>query len=179
MLPSSSGDSFLLLVLWGEAPWSSRLFTFCTSPALTASVSGVSPPTAVLSSRPGPWAATATDTAQVSGHIHRVHVGRLTWQVSRWNPRCWLAEWAESDITGYFRGLLRSAVIRQKPLREVFLGGLIFFQAAIIWMMTPVLSPLLNSPWCVLMLHPHSSSSLIYWCEVRGGYILGLDLIKT
>lgn len=63
MLPSSSGDSFLLLTLCGEAPRSSRLLTLSTSPALTASVSGVSPHTAVLSSTLGPPA--ATNTTQV------------------------------------------------------------------------------------------------------------------
>lgn len=48
--PKSRGDSFLLLVVWGEAPCSSRSFTFSTKPALTARVRKVSP-SAVFSSR--------------------------------------------------------------------------------------------------------------------------------
>lgn len=49
-VPISRGDSLLLLVLCGEAPWASRILTLSTRPAAAARVRGVSP-SAVCSSR--------------------------------------------------------------------------------------------------------------------------------
>lgn len=106
VLPSSSGDSFLLLVLWGEAPCTSRHFTFCTSPALTARVSAVSPPTAVLSSRLNPWAATNTNTITHRGgqHVHSWSSYRTdSWDnwaddlVSYGHPAGWPPGWMDGE----------------------------------------------------------------------------------
>lgn len=73
-LPISRGDSFLLLVLCGEAPCSSSILTFATRSASTARVRAVSP-SSVSSSRVRSAEVNAADKKKIKINQEYVKVG--------------------------------------------------------------------------------------------------------
>ncbi len=159
VLPSSSGDSFLLLVLWGEAPYSNRLFTFCTSPALTANVSGVSPPTAVLSSRLSPWAATDTNTTHRGQHVHSWSSYRTASCANLADEPVKRGSLAASWPAGWKLGAISQLILDWEDCWHQ-LEGSTFSQLSILWIRiisvshyfddatSPVSPPAFNWMWC-------------------------------
>lgn len=114
-LPRSRGDSFLLLVLCGEAPRCSSIFTFSTRSASTARVRAVSPSN-VCSSR---VKSAAVSTARMMTQTSELHL-----QLD--STKTWVGNLTLQHDVQHLRTRLHSCCMQRHPTAAVFLleGGL-------------------------------------------------------